>query len=106
MKKIGVGIIGSGSIADIGHCPSVRALPNAELVALCDTNASFLESMAKKWEPKRTYSDYHDLIADKEVQVVIVATPNRVHAQQAIDAMRAKKHVIVEKPFACTHDEA
>jgi predicted dehydrogenase len=106
MKKIGVGIIGSGSIADIGHCPSIRALPNAELVALCDTNPGFLESMAKKWCPKRTYLDYHDLIADKEVQVVIVATPNRVHAQQAIDAMRAKKHVIVEKPFACTHDEA
>jgi predicted dehydrogenase len=106
MNKIGVGIIGSGSIAEIGHCPSIRALPNAELIALCDTNPQILQSMAKKWEPKRTYSDYHDLLADKEVQVVIVGTPNRYHAQQAIDAMRAKKHVIVEKPFACTHDEA
>ncbi len=106
MKKIGVGIIGSGSIAEIGHCPSIQALPNAELVALCDTNTEFLTAMAKKWEPKRTYTDYTDLIADADVQVVIVATPNRVHAQQAIDAMRAKKHVIVEKPFACTHDEA
>ncbi len=106
MKKIGVGIIGSGSIAEIGHCPSIRALPNAELIALCDTNPEILESMAKKWEPKRTYSDYHDMLGDKEVQVVIVGTPNRYHAQQAIDAMRAKKHVIVEKPFACTHDEA
>lgn len=106
MSKIGVGIIGSGSIAEIGHCPSIRALPNAELIALCDTNPEILQSMAKKWEPKRTYSNYHDLLADKEVQVVIVGTPNRYHAQQAIDAMRAKKHVIVEKPFACTHDEA
>ena len=106
MKKIGVGIIGSGSIAEIGHCPSIRALPNAELIALCDTDKEILSSMAKKWEPKRTYADYHDLLRDKEVQVVIVGTPNRYHAQQAIDAMRAKKHVIVEKPFACTHDEA
>jgi predicted dehydrogenase len=106
MKKIGIGIIGSGSIAEIGHCPSIRALPNAELIALCDTNPEILSSMAKKWEPKRTYADYRDLIKDKEVQVVIVGTPNRYHAQQAIDAMRAKKHVIVEKPFACTHDEA
>ena len=106
MKKIGVGIIGSGSIAEIGHCPSIQALPNAELAALCDTNTDFLASMAKKWEPRKTYTDYTDLIADPDVQVVIVATPNRVHAQQAIDAMRAKKHVIVEKPFACTHDEA
>lgn len=106
MKKIGVGIIGSGSITDIGHCPSIRALPNAELIALCDTNAEFLNSMTKKWEPKRTYTDYHDMLEDKEIQVIIVATPNRYHAQQAIDAMRAKKHVIVEKPFACTHDEA
>ncbi|MEA4852931.1 MAG: Gfo/Idh/MocA family oxidoreductase [Christensenella sp.] len=106
MKKIGVGIIGAGSIAEIGHCPSIQALPNAELIALCDTNEEFLTSMAKKWEPKRTYRDYHDLLEDKEVQVVIVATPNRYHAQQAIDAMRAKKHVIVEKPFSCTHEEA
>ena len=106
MNKIGVGIIGSGSIAEIGHCPSIRAIPNAELAALCDTNKDFLESMAKKWEPKKTYTDYRDMLNDKDVQVVIVATPNRYHAQQAIDAMRAKKHVIVEKPFACTHDEA
>ncbi len=105
-KKIGVGIIGAGSIAEIGHCPSIRSLPNAELTALCDSNPKFLEAMAKRWEPKRTYSNYYDLLADKEVQVVIVATPNRMHAQQAIDAMRMKKHVIVEKPFACTHDEA
>ena len=106
MSKIGVGIVGSGSIAEIGHCPSIQVLPNAELAALCDTNKDFLESMAKKWEPKKTYTDYHDMLEDKDVQVVIVATPNRYHAQQAIDAMRAKKHVIVEKPFACTHDEA
>lgn len=106
MAKIGIGIIGAGSIAEIGHCPSIAALPNAELIALCDTNPDFLSSMTKKWNPKRSYADYHDLIEDKEVQVVIVATPNRYHAQQSIDAMRAKKHVIVEKPFACTHTEA
>lgn len=106
MSKIGVGIIGAGSIAEIGHCPSIEALPNAYLAALCDVNQTFLEKMSKKWNPKKTYVDYHDMLEDKDVQVVIVATPNRLHAQEAIDAMRAKKHVIVEKPFACTHAEA
>jgi len=62
--------------------------------------------MAKKWEPEKTYSDYDAMLEDKNVEVIIVGTPNRYHAQQAIDAMRAKKHVIVEKPFACTHEEA
>ena len=104
--QIGVGIIGAGSIAEIGHCPSIAEIPNAYLAALCDTNAEFLDKMAKKWEPKRTYSDYHGLIEDDEVKIVVVSTPNRFHAQQAIDAMRAKKHVIVEKPFCCTHNEA
>lgn len=106
MSKIGVGIIGAGSIADIGHCPSIVALPNAYLAALCDTNTEFLDKMSRKWNPKKTYVDYHDMLEDKNVQVVIVGTPNRLHAQEAIDAMRAKKHVIVEKPFACTHAEA
>ena len=106
MSKIGVGIIGAGSIADIGHCPSIEALPNAYLAALCDTNTEFLDKMSRKWNPKKTYVDYHDMLEDKNVQVVIVGTPNRLHAQEAIDAMRAKKHVIVEKPFACTHAEA
>jgi len=106
MKKIGVGIVGAGSITEIGHCPSIRAIQNVELTALCDVNYGFLQSMAKKWEPKRTYSNYHEMLKDKDIQIVIIATPNRYHAQQAIDAMRAKKNVIVEKPFACTHDEA
>ena len=106
MRQIGVGIVGAGSIAEIGHCPSIAALPNAKLAALCDTNTGILESMAKKWEPEKTYTDYGQMLEDKNVEVVIVGTPNRFHAQQAIDAMRAKKHVIVEKPFACTHNEA
>lgn len=106
MRQIGVGIIGAGSIAEIGHCPSIAALPNAKLAALCDINKEILERMTKKWNPEKSYSDYHALLEDKNVEVVIVGTPNRYHAQQAIDAMRAKKHVIVEKPFACTHDEA
>ncbi len=106
MAQIGVGIIGAGSIADIGHCPSIRALPNAKLVALCDSNEEILGRMAKKWEPEKTYSNYEDLLEDKDIEAVIIASPNRFHAQQAIDAMRAKKNVIVEKPFACTHEEA
>jgi len=106
MRQIGVGIVGAGSIAEIGHCPSIAALPNAKLAALCDSKKEILDSMAKKWEPEKTYSDYDAMLEDKNVEVIIVGTPNRYHAQQAIDAMRAKKHVIVEKPFACTHEEA
>lgn len=106
MRQIGVGIIGAGSIAEIGHCPSIEALPNAKLAALCDSNKEILERMTKKWNPEKSCSDYHEMLEDKNVEVVIVSTPNRYHAQQAIDAMRAKKHVIVEKPFACTHEEA
>jgi len=105
-RQIGVGIIGAGSIADIGHCPSIAALENAKLAALCDPNKEILDKMTKKWEPEKSYTDYQAMLEDKNVEVVIVGSPNRYHAQQAIDAMRAKKHVIVEKPFACTHEEA
>ena len=93
MAKIGIGIIGAGSIADIGHCPSIRELENAELIALCDNNKENLDKLQKKWEPKRVYTDYHDLIRDKEIQVVIVATPNYLHHEQTITALKEKKHV-------------
>ena len=106
MAKLGVGIVGAGSIADIAHCPSIRALENADLIALCDTNENNLGALKNKWEPKRTYTDYHDLVRDKEIQVVIVATPNNLHYEVTMAALREKKHVIVEKPFACTHNEA
>ena len=106
MRKIGIGIVGAGSIAEIGHCPSIAALPNAKLAALCDNNKEILDKMTQKWNPEKSYSNYQAMLEDKNVDVVIVGTPNRFHAQQAIDAMRAKKHVIVEKPFACTHEEA
>lgn len=106
MRQIGVGIVGAGSIAEIGHCPSIEALPNAKLAALCDNNQEILDRMQKKWNAEKIYTSYEAMLEDKNVEVVIVATPNRFHAQQAIDAMRAKKHVIVEKPFACTHNEA
>lgn len=106
MRQIGVGIVGAGSIAEIGHCPSIAALPNAKLAALCDNNKEILDKMTQKWNPEKSYSDYQAMLEDKNVEIVIVGTPNRFHAQQAIDAMRAKKHVIVEKPFACTHEEA
>ena len=106
MREVKVGIIGAGSISDIGHCPSIAAIPNAKLEALYDTDKAVLDKMSKKWEPVKSYTDYEAFLADKDIEVVIVATPNRFHAQQAIDAMRMKKHTIVEKPFACTHEEA
>ena len=106
MSQIGIGIIGCGSIVDIGHCPAIRKTEGVKLVAMYDPNPEVLDMMAKKWEPEKTYTELEQILADKDIQVVIIASPNRFHCQQAIDAMRAKKHVIVEKPFACTHDEA
>ena len=73
MRQIGVGIVGAGSIAEIGHCPSIAALPNARLAALCDSDIAILKKMAEKWEPKKTYTDYGQMLEDKDVEVVIVA---------------------------------
>jgi predicted dehydrogenase len=106
VTEIGVGVIGAGSIADIGHCPSVRAIPGANLIALAEPDAAQLEKMARKWEPSRSYARWEDLCDDPQVDVVIVATPNVYHYEQAKLAMEKGKHVIVEKPFVVTHDEA
>lgn len=105
-KRIGVGVIGCGSIAEIAHFPSIAAIPEAQLVAACDTNEDYARRAVEKWGAKYWFKDYQELLKQDEIDLVIVASPNRYHRDHAVACAEAGKHVIVEKPFACTNFEA
>ena len=107
-RIVKIGIIGCGGIAKNKHMPALSKLPNVRMVAFCDIIPERAEMAKQKFgtEDAKTYVDYKELLADKEIEVVHVLTPNREHAQITVDALYAGKHVMCEKPMAKTAADA
>jgi predicted dehydrogenase len=100
-ERIGVGFIGTGGRCDSAHIPCVlnlKAQGLCEPVAVCDVYAPRVQAAAQR-TGGRIYRDHKELLADPRVDVVCIATPDRHHAPQAIDAVRAGKDVYCEKPL-------
>ena len=81
-------------------------LPNAPVVAICDTYGAYLRRSKSLAPEAKTYEDYQQLLADKDVEGVIVATPTHQHLQVVLDALKAGKHVYCEAPLASTVEDA
>ncbi len=98
--RIGVGFIGTGGRcgAHIGHCLKLKAEGICETVAVCDVYAPRVQAAAERTGGK-VYRNYKELLADPRVDAVCIATPDRLHAPQAIEAVRAGKDVYCEKPL-------
>ncbi len=107
-KKIRIGIIGCGGIANGKHMPSLSKLKDIEMVAFCDLIPEKADAAKAQYgtEDAKVYTDYKELLKDKTIDVVHVCTPNRSHAPISIDSMKAGKHVMCEKPMAKTAADA
>ena len=107
-KKIKVGIIGCGGIANGKHMPSLKKTGEVEMVAFCDIIEERAVEAAKKYgtPDAKVYTDYKELLKDKSIEVVHVCTPNRSHSFITVDALEAGKHVMCEKPMAINSEEA
>lgn len=101
-----VAVIGCGTIANAAHIPSYMNNPEAEIKYFCDIIPERAEAAVEKYGCGTAVVDYHDVLADPEVEAVSVCTPNNVHPTIAIDALRAGKNVLCEKPAARTYAEA
>lgn len=104
-KTIKVGMIGAGAIAQY-HCKGLHEHPRAELVAVADTSAKRAKALKKQFDMGRVYSSAQDLIADKDIDAVSIALPTFLHAPVAIAALKAGKHVMLDKPFVLNQGEA
>jgi phthalate 4,5-cis-dihydrodiol dehydrogenase len=105
MRPLKFAFIGLGQGA-AGTVPALAQMPEVELVAGCDLNPAMRKGFTDRYPGTKGYASIEDLCRDKEVEAVWVATPNRFHCEHAIAAMRAGKHVIVEKPMAISLEEA
>jgi len=98
-------LVGCGDISRKRVAPALRDLPNCELVAVSRADFGKAESFAKEFGARKWYRDSAELIADDEIEAIYIATPVHLHAEQAIAAAEAGKHVLCEKPMAMNVDE-
>lgn len=106
-KKLGIGIIGSGGIAQNAHMPGYAAVPDlCKIVAVADVNPDTAKAAAEKFNVKHVFTDYKKLLEMDEVDAVSVCTPNYLHHEPTIKAFEAGKHVLCEKPIAMNAAEA
>ena len=103
--SIKVAISGAGYIANI-HARAIQSLPDAELVAVVGWRAQTRKAFAEKHMIPRQYGTVAELVADGNVDALVVCTPNFLHAPETITALRAGIHVMVEKPMAMNSDQA
>jgi predicted dehydrogenase len=98
MGKVNVGIIGLGIGA--WHAEEYQACPEANLMAICDTDKAWLEHCQKKWNVPHAFTDAAEMLALPGLQAVSVATATWLHKPLALAAFKAGKHVLCEKPMA------
>ena len=108
LRTVKVGIVGCGGIANGKHMPALKKCDNVEMIAFCDIIEERAVKAAADYgtEGAKVFTDYRDLLAMKDIEVVHVLTPNYKHAEISIAALDAGKHVMCEKPMATTSAEA
>ncbi|MFC3803229.1 Gfo/Idh/MocA family protein [Cohnella sp. GCM10012308] len=107
MKKLKVGIVGVGEIAQIIHLPILQSLPELyEIVALCDISPRLLNVMGEKYGVKNLYANASDMLDRTAMDAVFVLNNMEYHTECAIAALQRNIHVFVEKPMCVTEAEA
>jgi predicted dehydrogenase len=105
MNPIRVAIVGCGRISGL-HQMGYRGREDAKIVAVCDTSKAHARQKAKEWGVDKVFTDYRQVLEDKEVDLVELLTPHHLHCPMTVQACQAGKHVSVQKPMALSAAEA
>ncbi len=100
-EKVRIGFIGTGSRGQF-HLNNLKSNPMADVVALCDNYPPHLKDASAIFPKAKMYADYRQLLENKDIQAVMIATPLNEHAHMTIEALQAGKHVFCEKSMAMT----
>ena len=107
-ELLGVGIRGAGQVA-YEHARAINNNPNLYIAAVCSRTEERARKLAEECEPceprAKVYKHYEEMLSDQNVDIVSICMPNFLHAVEAIQALKAEKHLILEKPAAITYEE-
>ncbi|MBW8787309.1 Gfo/Idh/MocA family oxidoreductase [Rhizobium leguminosarum] len=104
-RRLRIGVLGAGQIAQAAHFESCTKAANADLYAICDVAEDLRERMAITHQAEKTYGDFDRMLADPDLDAVIIATADAFHVPASIRALQAGKHVLCEKPVGVTIEE-
>ena len=99
MKKLKIGVIGAGRIGKVHTETIAQNVPEAEVIAIADTNIAEAELLAKRFGIPQYSKSYKDILENSEVEAVLICSPTNTHAQYIVEAARAGKHIFCEKPI-------
>ncbi|HZY82156.1 MAG TPA: Gfo/Idh/MocA family oxidoreductase [Cyclobacteriaceae bacterium] len=113
-NRINVGAIGTGRISRVHDLPGIWKSDLAQIVAVCDldskradegrilVNEYYTKKNGKPFDGVKAYTDYQEMLLNKDIDAVVVSTPDHQHARIAVHAARAKKHIYLQKPTSLT----
>jgi predicted dehydrogenase len=104
-RLLRVGILGCGPIAQFAHFESAVKATNTQLYAICDVAADLVKRMGDTYLPTKRFEDYDTMLADPDLEAVIIATSDAFHVPAALKALEAGKHVLCEKPIGLSVEE-
>ena len=104
MKKVKVGLVGCGAIAE-SQANGLKNIDTADFAAVCDLREDLAKAMAEKYQVPNVYTDYAEMLKT-DIQAVVICTPKFLHRDHAVQAAEAGKHLLVQKPFAMNLEQA
>jgi len=102
-REIGVGVVGFGLGGRVFHAPFVAAVPGLRLAAIVQRKG---DEASKAYPTARIARSLDELLADKAIELVVITTPNATHFDMAKRTLEAGKHVVIDKPFTATSEQA
>ncbi len=106
MEKVKIGIVGLGWVAQVFHLPLLTKFTDAEVMAICDKDKSRVRMIADRFNVPHSYYDFEQMLADEELDAIMVCTSTDAHLPVTMAALKAGKDVFVEKPIARHYSEA
>src|SRR6476646_5263467 len=104
-RLLRLGILGCGPISQIAHFDAAKKARNIELTAVCDLADDLRERMTTLHQPRFGYRDYDEMLANPQVETVLIGVTNQFHVPLALKTIATRKHVFVEKPLRVSLEE-
>ncbi len=104
-RSLRIGVLGCGPISQFAHFESAQKARNATLAAVCDADEGLARRFGGFYDAERIYYDYDEMLADPEVEAVVIGISDAFHVPASIKALEAGKHVLCEKPIGISVEE-